>query len=66
MNNFENEAFQPCKEWIAGKIESGSMWDEITVYGKDASILEELKDEELFPLCLLWYNILVTARPNKI
>ena len=52
MNNFENEAFQPCKEWIAGKTELGSMWDEITVYGKDASILEELKDEELFPLCL--------------
>ena len=52
MTNFENEAFQPCKEWIAGKIESGSRWDEITVYGKDASNLEELKDEELFPLCL--------------
>ena len=52
MTNFENEAFQPCKEWIARKIDSGSTWDEITAYGKDASNLEELKDEELFPLYL--------------
>ena len=52
MTNFENEAFQPCKEWVAGKIDSGSTWDEITAYGKDASNLEELKDEELFPLYL--------------
>ena len=52
MTNFENEAFQPCKEWVAGKINSGSTWNEIKAYGKDASSLEELKDEELFPLYL--------------
>ena len=52
MTNFENEAFQPCKEWVAGKINSGSTWNEIKAYGKDASNLEELKDEELFPLYL--------------
>ena len=52
MTNFENEAFQPCKEWVAGKIDSGSTWNEIKAYGKDASNLEELKDEELFPLYL--------------
>ncbi len=50
MTNFENGAFQPCKEWIARQIDSGKTWDDVRTYGEDATNLETLKDEELFPL----------------
>ena len=50
MTNFENGVFQPCKEWIAGQIDSGKTWDEVKVYGEDATNLDVLKDDELFPL----------------
>lgn len=29
MINFENGTFQPCKEWIAGQIDSGKTWDDV-------------------------------------
>ncbi len=50
MTNFEDRAFQSCKEWIAGQIDSGKTWDDIRVYGADKTNLEALKEEELFPL----------------
>ncbi len=50
MTNFENLAFQPCKEWIARQIDSGKSWDDIKAYGENSTNLDTLKDEELFPL----------------
>ena len=50
MTNFENGVFQPCKEWIAEQIDSGKTWDEVKAYGEDATNLDALKDNELFPL----------------
>ncbi len=49
MTNFENGAFQPCKEWIAGQIDSGKTWEEIKVYGENAQNLKVLQEDELFP-----------------
>ena len=50
MTNFENGAFQPCKEWIAEQIDSGKTWEGVKAYGEDEENLNMLKDEELFPL----------------
>lgn len=50
MTNFENGAFQPCKEWIARQIDSGRNWDEVKSYGENSTNLDLLKDDELFPL----------------
>lgn len=50
MTNFENGAFQPCKEWIAEQIDSGKTWEGVKAYGEDEENLNMLKDDELFPL----------------
>lgn len=50
MTNFENGAFQPCKEWIAEQIDSGQTWEGVKAYGEDEANLNMLKDDELFPL----------------
>ena len=50
MTNFENGAFQPCKEWIAEQIDSGKTWEGVKAYGEDEANLNMLKDDELFPL----------------
>jgi len=43
MLDFESKAFQPCKEWIAQKINENSSWDEI----KDLCVVTDSFDAEL-------------------
>lgn len=50
MTNFENGAFQPCKEWIAEQIDSGKTWEDVKTHGENEANLNMLKDDELFPL----------------
>lgn len=56
MEDFENGKYQPCKEWIAKRIDEGATWDMIL----DLSVpseqfddaMSELKAIEMFPLDL--------------
>ena len=52
MEHFENEKYQPCKEWIANQRDSGKSWEDICVFGANDANLQVLKDDELFPLDL--------------
>lgn len=61
MADFTSRVYQPCKEWIAAKINEGIDWPEIErlCVPEDAfnTELRRLKDDELFPLELtkdLW------------
>ena len=52
MEHYENEKYQPCKEWIANQRDNGKSWEDICVFGANDANLQVLKDEELFPLDL--------------
>lgn len=56
MEDFENGKYQPCKEWIAKRIDEGATWESIvdlSVYSeKFDEAIEELKAIEMFPLDL--------------
>ena len=56
MIDFEGKAFQPCKEWIASKLNSHNSWEEIKTLCVDDSMFEKewknLEKGESFPLKL--------------
>lgn len=56
MADFESKAFQPCKEWIAAKLNESKSWDEIKGLCVDAASFDDalqcLIDEESWPLKL--------------
>lgn len=56
MDDFENGKYQPCKEWIAKRIDEGATWESIldlSVHSaKFDEALDELKFVEMFPLDL--------------
>lgn len=56
MADFESKAFQPCKEWIASKIDAHKSWDDVKGLCVDPSdfdaTLQFLIDDESWPLRL--------------
>lgn len=56
MTDFEGKAFQPCKEWIAKRIDEKKTWEEIKSICVDAANFDEqlqfLQDDEMWPLNL--------------
>ncbi|MBR4732791.1 MAG: Z1 domain-containing protein [Lachnospiraceae bacterium] len=73
MINFENSAFQPCKEWIAAKIDSHCSWEEIQKLCVNDSEFDEtmqmLIDEESWPLRLnrtIWLEFVAYYKGNLI
>lgn len=77
--DFESKAFQPCKEWIASKIDKQKSWDDIKALCVDTSMFEDtlqmLIDEESWPLKLtkvIWQefvdyykSIVITVRNTE-
>ncbi len=53
MFDFENKKYQPCKEWMASKVDEGKSWDEIkTLCVSESELDSALKyysDEYMWP-----------------
>lgn len=53
MFDYDSAIFQPCKEWIAGKLNAGKSWDDILTLCVSAeereSKLASLIDEFMWP-----------------
>ena len=56
MEDFDNGKYQPCKEWIARRIDEGSSWEAIISLSVSPEqfddAMNDLKNEEMFPLDL--------------
>ena len=73
MADFESVAFQPCKEWIASKIDAQHSWGDIKELCVESSefedALQNLIDEESWPLKLdkaTWHKFVDWYKGNLI